>query len=83
MSFILLLKWSAKSSKRASVGDFEDLFKFVFVKRSIVEKRNFWLFLCSLMIFLEMGVSCLFDCIIIGFEVSTYFCLVLMVFIIS
>ena len=45
MSLILLLKWSAKSSQRASIGVLEDLWKFLFVKMSVVEKRNFWLFL--------------------------------------
>ena len=49
MSLILLLKWSAKSSQRASVCVLEDLLTFLFVKRTIVEKRNFWLFLCLLM----------------------------------
>ena len=46
MSLILLLKWSAKSSQRASVGVLQDLLRFGLVTRSIVEKRNFWLFLC-------------------------------------
>ena len=49
MSLIFLLKWSANSSQRASVGVLEDLFQCVFVKRSVVEKRIFWLVLCSLM----------------------------------
>ena len=53
MSLILLRKWSAKSLQRASVGVLEDLLKCVFVKRSIVEKRNFgcfytwWVFGCG------------------------------------
>ena len=60
MSLILLLKWSAKSSQRASVGALEDLLKCVFVKRSIVEKRNFWQFLCLLISFWKWKIL---DCL--------------------
>ena len=57
---ILFLKWSEKSSHAASDGGMEDLLKSLFIKRSIVLKGNFWLFLFSMMRFEKwMVLACL------------------------
>lgn len=50
---VLLLKWSAKSSHRVSVGCMGDLLKSALIKRSVVEKRVLGLFLLSEMIFVK------------------------------
>lgn len=59
---ILLLKWSAKSSHRASVGTPRDLLKSAFINGGEEDLRV--VFMVSKKVF-KMGNPCLFDCYIV------------------
>ena len=60
MSSTLLLKWSAKSSQRASDVALWDLLELLFVKKSMVEKWNLVLFLWSEISFLKWEILACF-----------------------